>query len=126
MEEKEFNQLNVIPLVDIMLVLLTIVLVTATFIAQGSIPVKLPSAKYSESKHLKTYKVVITQTGDVFFENKKVSLKNLKNILSSISKSSAISIYADKRASVEVLVSVLDVLKGLRIKKVFITTQVLK
>ncbi|NPA40235.1 MAG: biopolymer transporter ExbD [Thermodesulfobacteria bacterium] len=126
MEEKEFNQLNVIPLVDIMLVLLTIVLVTATFIAQGSLPIKLPSAKYSESKHLRTYKVVINKSGEVFFEDKKVNLTELRNALSRIPKTSAISIYADKRASVEALVSVLDVLKGLKMKKVFITTQVLR
>ena len=35
MEEKEFDYINVIPLVDVMLVLLTIVLTTSTFIASG-------------------------------------------------------------------------------------------
>ena len=37
MEEKEFDYMNVIPLVDVMLVLLTIVLTTSTFIATGVI-----------------------------------------------------------------------------------------
>ena len=44
MDEKEFDYMNVIPLVDIMLVLLTIVLTTSTFIASGVIPVNLPKA----------------------------------------------------------------------------------
>jgi biopolymer transport protein ExbB/TolQ len=35
MEEKEFDYMNVIPLVDVMMVLLTIVLMTSTFIASG-------------------------------------------------------------------------------------------
>ena len=39
MDEKEFDYLNVIPLVDVMLVLLTIVLTTSTFIATGGIQV---------------------------------------------------------------------------------------
>jgi biopolymer transport protein ExbD len=38
MEDKEFSSINVIPLVDIMLVLLTIVLITATFVVQGKHP----------------------------------------------------------------------------------------
>ncbi len=41
MDEKEFDYLNVIPLVDVMLVLLTIVLTTATFVVTGRIPVDL-------------------------------------------------------------------------------------
>nr|WP_255317356.1 biopolymer transporter ExbD [Candidatus Magnetobacterium casensis] len=41
MQEKEFDYINVIPLVDIMLVLLTIVLTTSAFIATGVIPVNL-------------------------------------------------------------------------------------
>ena len=48
MDEKAFDYLNVIPLVDVMLVLLTIVLTTSTFIAAGSIQVELPKASTSE------------------------------------------------------------------------------
>ena len=44
MDEKEFDYLNVIPLVDVMLVLLTIVLTTATFVVTGRIPVDLAQA----------------------------------------------------------------------------------
>jgi len=35
------NQINVIPLVDVMLVLLVIVLTTATFVTAGQVPVEL-------------------------------------------------------------------------------------
>ncbi len=48
MDEKEFDYLNVIPLVDVMLVLLTIVLTTSTFIATGGIQVELPEAASTE------------------------------------------------------------------------------
>ena len=41
MKEKEFDYINVIPFIDIMLVLLTIILTTSTFIAQGAVPVEL-------------------------------------------------------------------------------------
>ena len=45
--EREVDQINVIPLVDIMLVLLVIVLTTATFITTGQIPVNLAKASAS-------------------------------------------------------------------------------
>ena len=48
MDEKAFDYLNVIPLVDVMLVLLTIVLTTSTFIATGGIEVQLPKAAASK------------------------------------------------------------------------------
>jgi biopolymer transport protein ExbD len=44
MDEKPFETLNVIPLVDVMLAPLTMVLTTANFIATGRIPVSLPQA----------------------------------------------------------------------------------
>ncbi len=44
MEEKSFDYMNVIPLVDVMLVLLTIVLTTSSFVVSGVIPVTLPKA----------------------------------------------------------------------------------
>lgn len=44
---KRFDQINVIPFIDIMLVLLAIVLTTATFVAQGRIPLQLPEAEHA-------------------------------------------------------------------------------
>jgi len=43
MEEKEFDYINMIPLIDVMLVLLTIVLMTSTFVMGGMIRVELPA-----------------------------------------------------------------------------------
>lgn len=126
MEEKEFNYINVIPLVDIMLVLLTIVLVTATFIVQGSIPVKLPSAKYAESENIRSFQITINKDGEIFFENKKIGLKELESIIKSIDKDSQISIFADKSAKVQSLISVLDILKKYDFKKATIKTELIR
>ncbi len=126
MEEKEFNYINVIPLVDIMLVLLTIVLVTATFVVQGSIPVKLPSAKNAEAKNVKSFQITINKRGEVFFEGKKVDFKGLEEIVKSLDKSSQISIFADKSAKIQPLVSVLDILKKYGIKKALIKTELIR
>ena len=47
---KPMAQINVIPFIDIMLVLLAVVLTTATFVAQGRIPVALPEAAYTHAR----------------------------------------------------------------------------
>ena len=50
--DRELDQINVIPLVDVMLVLLVIVLTTATFITTGQIPVDLAKAKEAGAQSL--------------------------------------------------------------------------
>ena len=39
---EKFDEINIIPFIDIMLVLLAIVLITASFISQGKIQVNVP------------------------------------------------------------------------------------
>jgi biopolymer transport protein ExbD len=124
MEDKEFSSINVIPLVDIMLVLLTIVLITATFVVQGSIPVQLPRAKASHGENLKGLFITITQEGTIFFEDKKVSLLELERELEKYQRDSYVQVMADRRATVQNLVDVLDLLKRLGFKKVSIKTEV--
>jgi len=125
-EEREFDYINVIPLVDIMLVLLTIVLVTATFIIQGSIPVKLPSAKYAESENIRSFQITINKDGEIFFENKKIGLEELESVIKNIDIDSQISIFADRSAKVQSLISVLDILKKYNLKKVTIKTELIR
>jgi biopolymer transport protein ExbD len=124
MEDKEFSSINVIPLVDIMLVLLTIVLITATFVVQGSIPVQLPQAKASHEKNLKGLFITITQEGKIFFEKRMVSLSELERELEKYQRDSQVQVMADRRATVQSLVDVLDLLKRLGFKKVSIKTEV--
>jgi biopolymer transport protein ExbD len=124
MEDKEFSSINVIPLVDIMLVLLTIVLITATFVVQGSIPVQLPQAKTSHEENLKGLIITITQEGKIFFENRMVSFVELERELEKYQRDSQVQVMADRRATVQSLVDVLDLLKRLGFKKVSIKTEV--
>ncbi|WP_029551175.1 ExbD/TolR family protein [Thermocrinis jamiesonii] len=126
MEDKEFSSINVIPLVDIMLVLLTIVLITATFVVQGSIPVQLPQAKTSSQENLKGLSITITKEGLVFFEGRAVSLLELEKELEKYKKDHQVQILSDRRTIVQSLVNVLDILKRLGFKKVSIKTEVSK
>ncbi|WP_457599830.1 ExbD/TolR family protein [Hydrogenivirga sp.] len=119
MEEREFDYINVIPLVDIMLVLLTIVLTTATFIVQGEIPVNLPSAQSGEER--RTYhavRITIKEDGRVFLEDREVHLTQLREELRSLSRDTTVNLRADRKAEIESFVRVMDVLNSLGFKKI--------
>ena len=124
MEEKEFSSMNVIPLVDIMLVLLTIMLITATFVVQGSIPVNLPKASQKQEEVIRNLEIVLTKEGRLFFEGREVSLKELEEILKNLDPSARISIAGDKDANLQSLVSLLELLKKYKFERVSIRTEV--
>lgn len=126
MEEKEFDSINVIPLVDIMLVLLTIVLTAATFIVQSSLPVDLPKASQVQPLEMRSYQIVIQQNGDFLFEGKKVEFSELREIVKSINKNSQIAILADRSAQIQNLVKVLDLLKEYDFKKTYLRTELIR
>ncbi len=120
MEEKEFDYINVIPLVDIMLVLLTIVLTTATFIAQGKIAVNLPSAKSAEKlrKEFKSVEITIKPPRTIFLDGVKVSLEELEEKLKGYPRDVRISIMADRTVKVATFIQVLDVLNELNFRNI--------
>ncbi len=123
MEEKEFNYINVIPLVDVMLVLLTIVLTTSTFVASGIIPVELPKASKNQEETLKTCTIEIDKMGYLYLNSKPVSLEELNNSIRLIDKNIPILIRADRDISLQVFVNVLDAVKKLEFRKVSLQTE---
>ncbi|MDH5716187.1 MAG: biopolymer transporter ExbD [Spirochaetia bacterium] len=113
-EDKGFDYMNVIPLVDVMLVLLTIVLTTSTFIASGLIPVSLPKAEktQTEDNSLTNKKIIeISKEGNIFMDSCAVSIEELKGLLKETSKDTAVVIRADKGIYLDLFVQVLQAVK---------------
>ncbi len=95
-----------------MLVLLVIVLTTATFIATGMIPVDLSEGK-SSIKNNKQKSVVLTikPDGTLFFNKEKIDLEQINFKIKSYKKSVAININCDKNSRFDNFVKVIDLLK---------------
>jgi len=110
---KKLDSINVIPLVDIMLVLLAIVLTTSTLIEKKLIPVSLPKAK-SATLNLahKDIVITITKEGKLFFKDEAVTLDALKEKIKSFDKNDSFLINCDKEAPFKNFVRVLDILKS--------------
>jgi biopolymer transport protein ExbD len=123
MEEKGFDYMNVIPLVDVMMVLLTIVLMTSTFVASGSIPVQLPKAAHKQSAVLKAVTVSIDQKGVVHYESTPVGLRGLQEKLVNLTVDTPIQVRADRSIAIQDCVDVLDLLSANGFKKVSLQTE---
>jgi len=123
MEEKEFDYINVIPLVDVMLVLLTIVLTTSTFIASGMINVSLPKASAEHKEILKNQVISIDRDGTVYLNSSAITLDELKNKMLLLNKITPILVRADRDIRLQVFVDVLDIINNLGFRKVAIQTE---
>lgn len=121
---KRFDEINVIPFIDIMLVLLVMVLTTATFVNQGIIPIELPEAKAAAKESTqKEVTVYVNAKGELFIEKEKVDLKTLELRLSKLSKEQTVVLRSDKESRFQDFVSVMDILKRLNHEQLYIVTK---
>ena len=105
--------LNIVPFIDIMLVLLAIVLSISTFIAQGKIAVDLPSASSTEQikEDEKKVSVVIDKDNKFFIDDAEISEDELKDKLNAVDIKTLIELKSDKNAKFDSFVKVIDILK---------------
>ena len=124
MKLKKYDSINVIPFIDVLLVLLTIVLMTSTFISKGIIPVSLPTA--SSADNLKVNKeiiIVINENGTLYCNNFIEGLNSIKEHILQFSKDTPIHINSDKNVKFDIFVSVLDMLKENNYSNISIVTK---
>lgn len=124
MKLKKYDSINVIPFIDVLLVLLTIVLMTSTFISKGIIPISLPTA--TNANNIKVNKeiiIIIKDDGTLFCNNDIEGLENIKNHILQFPKDTPIHINSDKNTKFEIFVSVLDILKQYEYSNISIVTK---
>ena len=95
-----------------MLVLLVIVLTTATFVARGIIPVDLTEAKSSTKitqKDILT--ITIKENKDIFFNKKQISKDNIIQNLTKYKTNAPIKLNCDKNIKFQEFVYIIDILK---------------
>ena len=95
MRKKSFDSINVVPFIDIMLVLLVIVLTTASFIHM----------------HKKDLKISIDKDGVIFFDSVEIPREKLEETLLTHDTKTPIQLYCDKDAKYLNFVYLLNILK---------------
>ncbi len=121
----KMSEINVTPLVDIMLVLLIIFMVTAPMLTTG-IPIDLPKAKANDIKTQdKIIDINIDSKGQTYLGSQKLNETNLIKKLKGIIKENAkiqIMISADRKASYGSVIEMMGVLKQAGFSKVGLKT----
>ena len=116
--DRELNQINVIPLVDVMLVLLVIVLTTATFITAGQIPVNLAKVATAGDRQDTLLIMTVTAEGELFVNDRSVTDAQLDATLLTHPRESLVLVRADKATRLERFVTIVDRVRGLGFRQV--------
>lgn len=121
---KKFDSINVIPFIDIMLVLLAIVLTTATFVASGQLDIALPQAEgQSPQQQQKAVEIAIDRELKFYFNGEISSAERLATQIDASGETSPITLVIDESVPFEHFVTVIDLLKDRPMDKISIRTR---
>ncbi len=125
-DEEVIADINVTPLVDIMLVLLIIFMVTTTFMLSPSIPVELPRAMSAEDPPARAFALVLDKDGTLYLNGNETSFKEasaeLQRALDRDPKMQAI-IAADGSVDYQSVISLIDLVKSSGVKDFALNVQ---
>jgi len=124
MRRERFDKMNVVPFIDIVLVLLVIVLATATFVENQAIKVDLPSASSKKSEEKKNIQIAVDKEGVYSYEKEVLSLDLIKERLMKLDpKKDLISLRMDKSSEFQYFVDIIDILKTKGFENISIITK---
>src|SRR5688572_15084325 len=119
--DETISGINVTPLVDVVLVLLIILMVTAQYAAEkDSIPMDLPAASTGDSAVPTTLSVSIDKDGRFYLDAKELTLEQMRTRVREAfkkDKDSRAVIAADGRVSHSQVVKVIDLLRQEKVTK---------
>lgn len=124
MRRERFDKMNVVPFIDIVLVLLVIVLATATFVTNQTIKVDLPSASSKKSEEKQSIHIAIDKEGKYFYNKEELSLEAIEERLMKLDpKKDLVSLHMDKESAFQYFVSIIDILKAKGFENISIITK---
>lgn len=125
--ENTIAEINVIPLVDIILVVLIIFMVAAPLVMQPKIDISLPKAATAkEEKDKVPLRVVLGKQGELFLNNTPATLESIQKESGEFSKrnpETAALLIADKDVTLERVTELVDAIKLGGVKKVAFSIQ---
>lgn len=115
-------EINVIPLVDIILVVLIIFMVAAPLVMQPKIDISLPKASSAKDEKDKVpMRVVLGKKGELYLNNQPISVAGLteeSKKFHSANPETAALLVADKEVTLAMVTELVDAIKSGGVKKV--------
>jgi biopolymer transport protein ExbD len=125
-DDEILTDINVTPLVDIMLVLLIIFMVTATIMLTPSIPVDLPKASTAEYPSARVYALVLDKEGNLYLNGKNTSAERISLALrEAVKKDPGIQaiVAADGAVDYQSVIRLIDLVKSSGVKSFALNVQ---
>lgn len=125
---KKIDSMNLVPFIDIMLVLLVIVLTTATFVNTSRLPINIPKVSENSSKtkqdlNKKQINIAISNDSKYYLNNKIVDFNTLKIAVSGYPKDTPIILQGDKNSNLDSFVKIIDLLQNNNLKELYILVE---
>ena len=124
-DESIISEINITPMVDVMLVLLVIFMVTAPAIFTPAIEIDVPEAATGENVGEKEMSVLIDRDGKWYLNGKSIDREALQTEVRSYVKSGkdpVVLVGADQQTAHREVISVLDLLRAEGVTKFAINT----
>jgi biopolymer transport protein ExbD len=118
--------INVTPLVDIMLVLLIIFMVTASFVSEAGLQVSLPKAQTTEASSTASLVIQLAVDGKIALMDEAMDLNGLRAVLERevrLNPAVRVTLRADRRLDYGRVVEALDIVKQAGVKKVALAAE---
>jgi biopolymer transport protein ExbD len=118
------SAVNITPVTDVALVILIVFMVSAPGFISSAMDIKLPSASTSSEKNRSDLRIGIDENGNLFYNQKSITVEELKKELSEIENPAAKKavINADTSAAHGKVVEILDLLRKSGIEGVYVGT----
>ncbi|HOW28086.1 MAG TPA: biopolymer transporter ExbD [Elusimicrobiota bacterium] len=120
-QEESITNINITPLVDIILVLLIIFMATAPLIHKRAMNINLPKAAHHEKKATETLELAVNEKKEVYLGGKKLGIPELAEELADYVRMDVavhVAISADSTLPYGDVIGILDIVRGAGVKKV--------
>ncbi len=120
-EDEPIAAINVVPLVDIILVVLIIFMVTAPLVLKPTIDINLPKASSGDESPPTPLNIEVTGAGVLRLNGQPTSIKEITDYVAKIvleKPDTAAVLQADKTVTLEKLTEIIDVVKTAGVKRV--------
>lgn len=123
---KRFDQINVIPMIDVMLVLLAIVLTSASFIVQDKLNIELPETQQTDTytpPETLSLRLAIDADNQYFLNDQPISFDELTRQLQQADSDQPIELRVDQKAEFGPFTKLIDLLKKYQLNQLNILTR---
>ncbi|MBI5200759.1 MAG: biopolymer transporter ExbD [Elusimicrobia bacterium] len=120
-DSEAITDINITPMVDVVLVLLVIFMATAPLLARRALSVQLPKSAKADRAATETVRIELNLKREVLYEGRRLSLADLDRELKrlvELQPATPVALAADEKLPYGDIVTALDTIKGAGVKRI--------